>query len=382
MASLSCRESGEWVVRYYDDGPKTLYIGRKQKRSAEEIHRHAERLIEAKRANVALPPETAAWVGGVEESFRKKLERLRLIRPGSGARRMTLGGFTEAYIEERRPVSSPLTIRNLDQTRKKLLAFFKGNPDIGDITVEDAAAFRNYLIGPCGLEYNTVTTHCRKSKQFFSEAVERGLAATNPFRKMEGLREGRNEARMRFMTPEQAARVLDACPCAEWRAIFSLARFGGLRPSEILRLRWEDVRWDRNLIHLRGSKGRHLRGPRMRDVPLFPEVASALREVLAGRPKAAGRVVLGYESESNLGVPMSRIIADAGIEDWARVFLNLRSTRSTELARRGIPIHDFCRWLGHTPQVALEYYMQVQSEGCAKAAAEIVTLDPSILKSA
>jgi len=32
--------------------------------------------------------------------------------------------------------------------------------------------------------------------------------------------------------------------------------------------------------------------------------------------------------------------------------------------------------------VALEYYMKVQSEGCAKAAAEIVTLDPSILKSA
>lgn len=32
--------------------------------------------------------------------------------------------------------------------------------------------------------------------------------------------------------------------------------------------------------------------------------------------------------------------------------------------------------------MAIEYYMQVQSESYAKAAAEIVTLDPSILKSA
>jgi integrase len=184
------------------------------------------------------------------------------------------------------------------------------------------------------------------------------------------------------MTPEQAALVLKACPSAEWRAIFSLARFGGMRPKEIKGLCWEDIRWEKNLIHLRGAKGRHRRGARMRDVPLFPEVAAALREVLAGRPKAAGRVVLGYDAESNLGVPMSRIIEEAGIKDWVRVFLNLRSTRSTELAERGIPIQDFCRWLGHTPKVALEYYMQVRSEGYATAAAEIVTLDPAILKSA
>jgi hypothetical protein len=56
---------------------------------------------------------------------------------------------------------------------------------------------------------------------------------------------------------------------------------------------------------------------------------------------------------------MSRIIAEAGVKDWVRVFLNLRPTRSTELAERGIPNRDFCRWLGHTPKVALEYYMQV-----------------------
>ena len=92
--------------------------------------------------------------------------------------------------------------------------------------------------------------------------------------------------------------------------------------------------------------------------------------------------MLGYDAESNLGVPMSRIIADAGIKNWVRVFLNLRSTRSTELARRGIPIQDFCSWLGHTPKVALEYYMQVSKESYATAAAEIVTLDAAVLKSA
>ena len=384
MASLSCRATGEYVVKYYDEAGdnRTLYLGRIQKRSAEEIFRHTERLLESKRANVAIPAETSSWVGGIDHRLREKLERARLIRPGMGHRKISLAAFTEAHIEEKRPESSPLTIRNLQQARKKLVAFFGKTRQIDDITAEDAIAFRNHLIEVGGLEHNAVSTHCRKSKQFFTVAVERGLAAANPFRRMEGLQEVRNEARFRFMTPEQAALVLKACPSAEWRAIFSLARFGGMRPKEIKGLCWEDIRWDKNLIHLRGAKGRHRRGARMRDVPLFPEVAAALREVLAGRPKAAGRVVLGYDSESSLGVPMSLIIAEAGIKDWVRVFLNLRSTRSTELAERGIPIQDFCRWLGHTPKVALEYYMQVRSEGYATAAAEIVTLDPALLKSA
>ena len=246
-------------------------------------------------ANVAIPAETAAWVGGIDERMRGKLERHRLIRPGLGHRRISLAEFTEAHIAEKRPESSPLTIRNLEQARKKLVAFFGNKRQIDDITDEDAVAFRNYLIKSGGLEYNAVSTHCRKSKQFFSVAVERGLVTLNPFRRMQGLQEVRNESRFRFMTPEQAALVLSACPCAEWRAIFSLARFGGMRPTEIKSLCWEHIRWEKNLIHLRGAKGRHRRGPRMRDVPLFPEVATALRDLLAERPNSTGRVVLGYE---------------------------------------------------------------------------------------
>ena len=38
-----------------------------------------------------------------------------------------------------------------------------------------------------------------------------------------------NKGRQRFISREDAQKVLDACPDAEWRLIFSLCRYGGLR---------------------------------------------------------------------------------------------------------------------------------------------------------
>ena len=83
-----------------------------------------------------------------------------------------------------------------------------------------------------------------------------------------------------------------------------------------------------------------------------------------------------------MGVPMKWIIEAAGIKDFVKPFLNLRSTRSTELAERGIPIQDFCRWLGHSPKVVLEFHMQFRSKNYDRVAAAIVTLHQVTLRSA
>lgn len=223
------------------------------------------------------------------------------------------------------------------------------------------------------LNTNTVRTHLKRSKQFFADAVASGLISTSPCRKLRYLQEKRNEARERFMTPEQAAAVLAVCPTAEWRVIFSLARFGGMRASEILCLRWEHVFWNEDRIRVPGSKGRQ--GEKlMRDLPLFTEIAVALKQLQKERPNQDGQIVLSYSTGDNIGTQMARIIEEAGITDWQRPFQNLRSTRSTELAKMGIEIQLFCRWLGHSPNVALDHYLQVQNRDCARAATEIRTL--------
>ena len=85
MASLTQRKkTGEWIIRFSDGHGDELpvFVGKKPRRLAEEVRRHVERLVEARRANVAVAPETVSWLGAVDDGMRKKLERVGLISLG------------------------------------------------------------------------------------------------------------------------------------------------------------------------------------------------------------------------------------------------------------------------------------------------------------
>jgi integrase len=374
MASLSCRQNGGFVVKFYDNRvSRTLYLGRIRKRVGEEICRHVERLVESRQASVSMAPETAAWVGTVDDRLRSKLERLGLIAERDTARVMRLDTFLKDYVSLKKGDVKKITIRNLDQTSKKLLEFFDGSRQLSSITVEDMRRFREWLANTKGFKPNTVKTHCRKAKQFFADAVDRALIDQTPCRKLRGLQDSRNRDRERFMTVEDTAKVLAACPTLEWKTIFVLARFGGLRPSEILNLDWAHIDWKGSVVSVPGAKARLGSGSRVRQMPLFPEILTALNNLRNVRPIESGRIVLCYSLGDNLAVPMMRIIKDAGVE-WERAFQNLRSTRSTELANMGIGIQDFCRWLGHSPKIALDHYLQIDARKDAQVASSLKTM--------
>jgi integrase len=66
------------------------------------------------------------------------------------------------------------------------------------------------------------------------------------------------------VTREEAQKVLDACPNAEWRLIFALTHFGGLRiPSELMQLRWGDIDWERGRMTVRSPKTADGKGVRL-----------------------------------------------------------------------------------------------------------------------
>lgn len=164
------------------------------------------------------------------------------------------------------------------------------------------------------------------------------------------------EDREHFVTRADAQLVLDACPDAEWRLIFALARFGGLRvPSELLALRWRDIDWGASRFRVTSPKKAHA-GKASRTVPIFPELLPYLRDAFEAAEDGAEYVISKHRN-TNLRTRLGKIIRRAGLEPWPKLFMNLRASCETELVKEH-PIHVVTDWLGNTPSVAAKHYLQ------------------------
>jgi integrase len=182
-----------------------------------------------------------------------------------------------------------------------------------------------------------------------------------------------NRSREYFLSREDAAKVLNACPDAQWRLLFALSRFGGLRcPSEHLGLRLSDVDWERGRITVRSPKTEHHEGGGIRTVPIFPELRPYLEEVWDQAPPGDGYVITRYRDKNvNLRTQLTKIIKQAGLAPWPKLFQNLRATRETELAEI-YPLHVVCAWIGNSQAVARKHYLQVTEDHFRKATGAMV----------
>ncbi len=318
----------------------------------------------------ASPAEVAEWIGAIPDVLAKRLVAVGLIAPREKRQEDStkFGEFIDAYLVSRTDIK-PRTRINLLQVRKNLVTHFGEDRLLGDITLGDADEWRGWLLGrekPLGA--NTVRRHCGRVKQLFRAAMRKRLIAENPFADMRDCSVRANRSREFFLRREDAEKVLAACPDHEWRLIFALARFGGLRtPSETLLLRWADVDWERGRLLIRSPKTEHHEGKDSRLVPIFPELRPHLEAAWDHAHEGAEFVIARRrDSNINLRTQLLRIIAKAGLTSWPKLFQNLRATRETELAET-YPLHVVVAWLGNSQLVAAKHYLQVTDEHFAKA---------------
>ncbi len=368
MASIANDPGGRRRIQFVDtDGKRRpIRLGKMSLRDAEGIARHVEALLVAKRSGQPLASRTAAWLGEIGDDLHARIAAVGLVAPREAPPTATLGPFLTEYIASRTDVK-PLTTRHLNDAKRNLIAFFGEDKPLADISPGDGDEFRRYLLRELG--ENTVRRKCGRAKQFFRAALRKRLIRENPFADMKGCTVQANRSRDYFVTREEAARVLDACPDAEWRLIFALSRFGGLRcPSEHLVLRWGDVDWERDRIRVRSPKTEHFEGRDSRSIPIFAELRPHLEQAWDAAGEGAEFVINRYRTaNANLRTRLERIIGKAGLEPWPKLFHNLRATRETELAQT-FPLHVVCEWIGNSQAVAAKHYLQVTEDHFREAA--------------
>lgn len=87
----------------------------------------------------------------------------------------------------------------------------------------------------------------------WSHAVRRGYLERSPFDRI--ARPRRRARAVAILTPEEVRRVLVACP-PDCVAAFSLLVFAGIRPEELKRLRWGDVRLADGFVHVAAANAK------------------------------------------------------------------------------------------------------------------------------
>jgi len=344
-----------------------IHLGQVTRKQAESAKVHIETLIASRKTGEVMRTATQDWLAGIPESLRERLEKLQLVET-RGGKRWSVANWVSQYIAHR-PDVKEATRRKWRDVESKLGAFFR-NDCIGDVTVQHAKAFRVYLQTTVGLSENTLRRHIGIARQFFNSAVDAEHIAKNPFRG-QSVSIRANESRFFFVSPEMAQKVLEACPDAEWRLIFGLARFGGLRcPSEVLRLKWVDVDFEKQRFTVHASKTEHHADSGIRIVPMFPELKSLFQDAFEQAKDGAVYCIERHRDvEINLRTHLTRIVKRAGLEPWPKLFQNLRSTRETELFKiTGGNVKAVCQWIGNTPAVAMTHYAQVTESDIREAA--------------
>ncbi len=344
-----------------------IHLGAVSKKQAESAKVHIGNLLANCKTGDVLRIATQEWLGGIPESLRERLEKLQLVET-RGGKRWTVAAWVSQYITKRLDVKKT-TVRKWRDVESKLAAFFR-NDCIGDITVQHAKNFRVYLQTTVGLSENTLRRHIGIARQFFNAAIDAEIITKNPFRG-QSVSIRANESRFFYVTSEIAQKVLEACPDAEWKLIFGLARFGGLRcPSEVLRLKWVDVDFEKQRFTVHASKTEHHADSGIRIVPMFPELKPLFQDAFEQAKDGAVYCVEQYrDDETNLRTHLTRIIKRAGLEPWPKLFQNLRSTRETELFKMTSGnVKAVCSWIGNTPAVALNHYAQITETDIREAA--------------
>jgi integrase len=381
MASVSkCSDRDGWVIQFRDhlQQKRKLWVpgsSKDAKREAETIRFYIDDLVRTKKANMNPGPDAARWVLELEGRYRERMVSWGLADPVSP--KLTtdegrlLGAFLTSYIDGRSDVKA-VTRVNYGQTRRLLVEYFGEKKPLKAITKADAERWRRWLMARVvkaatettpaeTMAVASVSKHGKRAKTMLSEAVKDRLLPESPFEDMKGGDES-NSLRHSFIDQATAAKVIAACPDADWRVIFGLARFAGMRcPSEVLGLKWTDVLWDTGRLRIDSPK------TGLRFCPIFPELLPILLSAAELAPKGAVYCVGRYRSgETNLRTQLLRILGRAGVAPWPKLFVNLRSTRRTEL-QESFPDHVVNNWLGHSGKVAEKHYLQVTEDHWGRA---------------
>ena len=355
------------VIRRKNKRSHTIRLGPVTKQQAEIARNRVNSLESAQKIGCAIDADTAAWLSRIEDGLYDKLVKAGLVPPRQRKEQvvLTLGQHLERYFGSRGR-QKPSTVRNDARARNLLEKYFGKERTLDSITEGDADAYKRWLLDQ--FAQASASVDLRRARQFLKAAVRSRLIAVNPFADLP-CGPQTNDARIFYVSREVIERIIAVCPDNDWRLIFALPRYGGVRfPSEVEDLKWSDIDWEHSRFSVHEKKVEHHPGRGVRVVAIFSELRPHLERAFRERLPGAIYVVPRAHGGRNLRTHAIRLVKKAGVEVWPKIFVNLRGSRSDDLDRNpDVSGKAIDSWIGNSEKIRRRHYHGVRPEDWAAA---------------
>ena len=252
---------------------------------------------------------------------------------------------------QRRNFSSE-TIRGYLGTVERFANFFSKPPD--RLGPDHIRHWQAYLLHERGLAVGTVVNHVAALRFFFRRVLKRRLPMDSiPYPKYT------HHRTPRVLSPDEVARLIEAAGTLQARVILMALYSTGMRRSELVRLRVEDIDSERMVIHIHKGKG-----GKDRDVPLCPRLLETLREywrwkkpktwLFPGQPRAEGK----HLTAKMVWHVCNDAAQHAGIKKRVSPHM-LRHSFATHLLEDGADLATIQVLLGHADLEATSIYLHL-----------------------
>jgi integrase len=314
------------------------------------------------------------------ERKRVKSDAGELVAPS----RITFGAVWDEYAAmfESLVATGEMSQRTLDLYRQRYrthLAKPLGSRRVQEIQAKHLSDLLSTLRSR-GLSSWTTRGILTLAGSILNHGVTRGYRADNPINRLSKTEKpkAKNKTKARVLDVDQIAALISHT-IPTYRPLIIAAVYTGMRQSELLGLRWQDIDFDKGKIRVRHQLSRaKKRAPAKllplksdageRDLDLTADLANVLRAhklassyskddefvfaTLTGQP-------IYYRNASARGLQKAADRAGLNREDLPKLsFHDLRHTAITHLIRAGADVAQVQRFAGHAkPSITLDIYV-------------------------
>jgi len=250
---------------------------------------------------------------------------------------------------------SKQTINSYLFHNKKFLEFINKEPE--QIDRKDVKAYMAYLISDKKLKATSVSLSMSALRFLYDEVMGKSLFADLKMPKLE-------KKLPTVLTKDEVRRLLAVAKNPKHRLLIKMLYSSGLRVSECVHLKFDDLDFEEGMGTVRGGKGN-----KDRNIILSKNLVSDLKEYIKSSKVDERGCIFGVK-----GKPMSvrqaqRIVTDAAkkSEIKKRVFCHaLLSSVATHLLEAGTDIRVIQELLGHANLSTTQRYTHVSTEQLKK----------------